>query len=73
MAIEIREYIGAEFIHLKQSNDFNSSKLKNLTEYNTIDTIDENSIMVDIEGICSTLTRNYTLYEPNCLKESVPY
>lgn len=34
--------------------------------------IDDESIMVDIEGIHSIMTRNNTFYTPNCLKESVP-
>ena len=35
--------------------------------------ISPNSINVDIEGIHSVVTRNYTYYTPACLKESIPY
>ena len=31
------------------------------------------SIMVDIEGIHSIITRNFTYYTPGCLKKSAPY
>ena len=34
--------------------------------------IDDESIMVDIEGIHSIMTRNNTFYTADCLKESVP-
>lgn len=70
MAIEIREFVGAESVHFKQAVT-DKSKI-NLTEWHAESMIDEDSIMVDIEGIHSKLTRNYTFYEPDCLKESVP-
>ena len=31
----------------------------------------DNSIMVDVEAIHSILTKNFTLYSPEALKESV--
>lgn len=70
MAIEIREYVGAEAVHFKQAAT-DKEKI-NLTEQYADTMIDEDSIMVDIEGIHSKITRNYTYYEPDCLRESVP-
>lgn len=35
--------------------------------------ISPDSINVDIEGIHSVVTRNYTYYTPDCLKKSIPY
>ena len=70
MAIEIREFVGAEAVHFKQAS-VDKEKI-NLTELYADTMIDEDSIMVDIEGIHSKITRNYTYYEPECLKESVP-
>lgn len=69
MALEIKEYVGHEFVSVKHT----STKLKNMTESNIETYIDENSLMVDIEAIHSRITRNYTYYSPECLKDSVPY
>jgi hypothetical protein len=35
--------------------------------------VSPNSINVDIEGIHSVITRNFTYYTPDCLKKSIPY
>ena len=35
--------------------------------------VSPDSIFVDIEGIHSIITRNFTYYTPNCLRNSVPY
>ena len=35
--------------------------------------VSPSSINVDIEGIHSVVTRNYTYYTPDCLKKSIPY
>lgn len=70
MAIEIREFVGAEAVHFKQAESDRS--IVNLQEAHVDSMVSEDSIMVDIEGIHSKITRNYTYYEPDCLKESVP-
>lgn len=69
MAIEIKEYVGHEFLTVNQK----STEIKNLSESNIQTYIDENSLMVDIEAIHSRITRNNTYYSPECLKQSVPY
>lgn len=73
MAIELKEYIGAEFINVHHAKEKNAG-IHNLAEStNSTTYVDKNSIMVDIEGIHSQITRNNTYYSPNCLKESVKY
>lgn len=69
MAIEIKEYVGHEFLTVNQK----STEIKNLSESNVQTYVDENSLMVDIEAIHSRITRNNTYYSPECLKQSVPY
>lgn len=69
MAIEIKEYVGHEFVSVNHT----PTKLKNMTESNVETYVDENSLMVDIEAIHSRVTRNNTYYSPECLKDSVPY
>ena len=69
MAIEIKEYVGHEFVSVNHT----PTKLKNMTESSVETYIDENSLMVDIEAIHSRVTRNNTYYSPECLKDSVPY
>ena len=68
MSIEIKEYIGAKPKHVNAiKNDLN------LTESYTVETyIDEDSLMVDMEALHSVITRNDTLYTPECIKKSVP-
>lgn len=68
MAIELKEYVGASFLQTKSSDN----KI-NLTEGYTQTYIDDESLMVDIEGIHSIITRNDTLYTPECIKDSIPY
>ena len=68
MSIEIKEYIGAKPKHVNAiKNDLN------LTESYTVETyIDEDSLMVDMEALHSIITRNDTLYTPECIKKSIP-
>ena len=68
MSIEIKEYIGSKPKYVNAiKNDLN------LTESYTVETyIDEDSLMVDMEALHSVITRNDTLYTPECIKKSVP-
>ena len=68
VAIEIKEYVGHQFISVNGSNN-----PFELTEGHVETYVAEDSIMVDIEAIHSRVTRNNTYYSPKCLKESVPY
>lgn len=69
MAFELKEYVGAVALSVKSKDN----EIALLSEGYTQTYIDENSLMVDIEGIHSIITRNDTYYAPDCLKESVPY
>lgn len=69
MAFELKEYVGAVALNVKSKDN----DISLLSEGYTQTYIDENSLMVDIEGIHSIITRNDTFYAPDCLKESVPY
>lgn len=68
MAIEIKEYVGHEFVSVNST-----TSITNLSEGHVETYIDDNSLMVEIEAIHSRVTRNNTYYSPECLKESVPY
>lgn len=72
MAIEIREFVGAEALFFNNVESAKTGPL-NLTEWHADEMIDPNSIMVDIEGIHSIITRNNTYYTPECLRESIPH
>lgn len=67
-AIELKEYVGATFVNVLANKD-----KVNLTESYVQTYVDDDSLMVDIEGIHSVITRNDTYYTPECLKESIPY
>ena len=68
VAIEIKEYVGHQFVSVNGSGNYINLKEGYAETY-----MAEDSIMVDIEAIHSRITRNNTYYSPNCLKESVPY
>lgn len=69
MAIEIREYIG-NHMNISESS---SKMFMNLKEgYNTVDPINKDSIMQDIEGIHVGPTRNFTWYMEEALDSSIP-
>ena len=67
MAIEIREEVDAQIKFVP-----NYIPSKDLNESLSVNPISEDSIMVDIEGIHSVITRNLNYYEPHCLEISVP-
>lgn len=68
MAIELKEEIGVSYTICPDIKESASSL--DCLPYNTIS---ESSIMVEIEGIHSVLTKNLNYYEPNCLQASAPY
>ena len=55
MAIEIKEYVGHEFVSVNATKE-----TTNLQEGYVETYIDENSLMVEIEAIHSRVTRNNT-------------
>lgn len=72
MAIEIREYLGADMIEHKDQSSI-KSKMINLSESHASDMIASNSKMVDIEAIHSVITRNSTLYTNEAMKKATKY
>ena len=68
MAIEIREEVNAQ---IKFVPNYKASKT-DINESLEFNPISEDSIMVDIEGIHSVITRNLNYYEPHCLEMSAP-
>lgn len=67
MAIEIREEVDAQIRFVP-----NYKPGKSIAESSELNPISEDSIMVDIEGIHSIITRNLNYYEPHCLEMSAP-
>ena len=57
MAIEIKEYVGHEFVSVNATKETTNLKEGYVETY-----IDENSLMVEIEAIHSRVTRNNTYY-----------
>lgn len=70
MAMMIKEQIDNNFLSIVDGYN----QHLNLSEGAEDQSIDPNSIMVEVEGIHASpfATRNYTRYTPNCLKKSVP-
>ena len=70
MAIEIKEYIGATFTE----NNHHGYYPINLTEStHYTNRVAPNSLMVDIEGLHSVITRNDTFYTDEAMKNSEKY
>ena len=74
MALEVREEVSA-VIFYKNVNGMDSqeSVAPALAFQPVSSAMSPDSIMVDIEGIHSIVTRNFTYYTPECLKKSAPY
>ena len=75
MGIMIHEYLDGNGINISSFTErANTTTNINVTESVTENSIDPDSIMVDIEAIHAMphATRNYTRYSEKCLKNSVP-
>ena len=62
MAIEIKEYIGAKLSFVESTSTSASVELTEATNNTYSNKIAKNSLMVEIEGLHSVLTRNDTFY-----------
>ena len=74
MSLEIKEEISAVIFY----KDVGSLDAKESVDVAPVfqavpSAISPDSVNVDIEGIHSIVTRNFTYYSPECLKKSVPY
>ena len=70
MAIEIREYVGATFSE-QTHHSINPINLTESAHYSN--RVAPNSLMVDIEGLHSVVTRNDTFYTDEAMKDSEKY
>lgn len=74
MALEVKEEVSAVIFYKNVNGiDVQESVAPVLAFQPVSSAISPDSIMVDIEGIHSIVTRNFTYYTPECLKKSVPY
>ena len=73
MALEVREEVSAVIFYKNVNGiDVQESVAPALAFQPVSSAMSPDSIMVDIEGIHSILTRNFTYYTPECLKKSAP-
>ena len=74
MALEVKEEVSAVIFYKNVNGmDMQESVAPALAFQPVSSAISPDSIMVDIEGIHSIVTRNFTYYTPTCLKKSAPY
>ena len=74
MALEVKEEVSAVIFYKNVNGmDVQESVAPALAFQPVSSAMSPDSIMVDIEGIHSIVTRNFTLYTPECLKKSAPY
>ena len=74
MALEVKEEVSAVIFYKNVNGmDIQESVAPALTFQPVSSAISPDSVMVDIEGIHSIVTRNFTYYTPECLKKSAPY
>ena len=74
MALEVREEVSAVIFYKNVNGmDVQESVAPVLAFQPVSSAMSPDSIMVDIEGIHSIVTRNFTYYTPECLKKSAPY
>ena len=74
MALEVKEEVSAVIFYKNVNGlDAQESVAPALAFQPVSSAISPDSIMVDIEGIHSIVTRNFTYYTPECLKKSAPY
>ena len=74
MALEVKEEVSAVIFYKNVNGmDVQEAVAPALAFQPVSSAMSPDSIMVDIEGIHSIVTRNFTLYTPECLKKSAPY
>ena len=74
MALEVKEEVSAVIFYKNVNGmDVQEAAAPALAFQPVSSAMSPDSIMVDIEGIHSIVTRNFTYYTPECLKKSAPY
>ena len=74
MSLEVKEEVSAAIFY-KELDSLDAKENVNVAPaFQAVSSaISPDSINVDIEGIHSVVTRNFTYYTPDCLKKSIPY
>ena len=73
MALEVREEVSAVIFYKNVEGMNAQESVAPVLSFQPVSSaMSPDSIMVDIEGIHSIVTRNFTYYTPECLKKSVP-
>ena len=74
MSLEVKEEVSAAIFY-KEIGAIDAKESVNVSPaFQAVSSaISPDSINVDIEGIHSVVTRNFTYYTPDCLKKSIPY
>ena len=74
MSLEIKEEISAVIFYKDVGSLDTKESVDVAPAFQAVSSaVSPNSINVDIEGIHSIVTRNFTYYSPECLKKSAPY
>ena len=74
MALEVKEEVSAVIFYKNVNGmDAQEAVAPALAFQPVSSAMSPDSVMVDIEGIHSIVTRNFTYYTPECLKKSAPY
>ena len=73
MALEVREEVSAVIFYKNVEGMNAQESVAPVLSFQPVSSaMSPDSIMVDIEGIHSIVTRNFTYYTPECLKKSAP-
>ena len=74
MSLEVREEVSAAIFYKDVGTIDAQESVAIAPAFQAVSSaVSPDSINVDIEGIHSVVTRNYTYYTPDCLKKSIPY
>lgn len=74
MSLEVREEISAVIFYKDVGSLDTKESVAIAPAFQAVSSaVSPDSINVDIEGIHSVVTRNFTYYSPECLKKSAPY
>ena len=74
MSLEVKEEISAVIFYKEVGSMDAKESVDIMPAFQAVSSaVSPDSINVDIEGIHSIVTRNFTYYTPECLKKSIPY
>ena len=74
MSLEVKEEVSAVIFYKEVGTIDAKESVDIAPNFQAVSSaVSPDSINVDIEGIHSVITRNFTYYTPDCLKKSIPY